>query len=54
MRFELHRIRSRELIREADEYRLARQSRKAGSVPRSVPAGTWRPAPRRLPARLRR
>ncbi|TQJ36857.1 hypothetical protein FBY34_8810 [Streptomyces sp. SLBN-115] len=33
MHFDLHQIRSRELIREADEYRLARQAREgqAGS-----------------------
>lgn len=54
MHFELHRIRSQELIREADAYRLAHQCRKAGSAPRSRPAGTWRTVPRLLPARLRR
>ncbi|MFF3955590.1 hypothetical protein ACFYY1_20490 [Streptomyces sp. NPDC001890] len=63
MHFELHRIRSRELIREADAYRLARQAGKTEPAPRSRPARTWptwrtwrtwRPVPRRLPARLRR
>ncbi|MFB7211258.1 hypothetical protein [Streptomyces sp. NPDC056255] len=54
MHFELYRIRSEELIREADAYRLAHQCGKAGSAPRSRPAGTWRPVPWRLPAWLRR
>lgn len=53
MHFELHQIRSHELIREADEYRLAQQVRKAKSAPRSMPADTWRPTPRRLLAWLR-
>lgn len=58
MRFEWHRIRSRELIREADEYRLAqqaRQARRAEPAPRTMTAGTSPPAPgRRLPAWIRR
>lgn len=33
MHFELHQIRSHELIREADEYRIALQVRKAESTP---------------------
>ncbi|MEU9472517.1 hypothetical protein AB0D78_39250 [Streptomyces avermitilis] len=46
-------LRSHELIREADAYRLAQQVRRARSAPRSMPASTWRPTPRRLLARLR-
>jgi len=56
MRFELYRFRSQELIREADEYRLAQQVRKAESAPRAVAATaspTSRPMPRRLLAWLR-
>jgi hypothetical protein len=53
MHFELHQIRFQELIREADEHRLAQQVRRAESTPRSLPASTWRPIPRRLLAWLR-
>lgn len=53
MHFELHQIRSHELIREADEHRLAQQVRRAESAPRSIRASTWRPTPRRLLAWLR-
>lgn len=53
MHAELHRVRSRELIREAEAYRLARQARKARSALRSLPASTRRPTPRRLLAWLR-
>ncbi|MFI8088273.1 hypothetical protein ACIF9R_08120 [Streptomyces sp. NPDC086080] len=53
MHFELHQVRSHELIREADEYRLAQQARNAGSAPRTMPSDTQRPTPRRLLARLR-
>lgn len=53
MHFELHQVRTRELIREADEYRLVQQVRKAKSSPRFMPAGTWRPTSRRLLAWLR-
>ncbi|GHH44348.1 hypothetical protein [Streptomyces umbrinus] len=57
MRFELHRLRSQELIREADEYRLARLAqlaRKAESAPRAMAAtpASW-PMPRRLLAWFR-
>ncbi|MGI3198560.1 hypothetical protein ACRJ4W_08015 [Streptomyces sp. GLT-R25] len=57
MRFELHRLRSQELIREADEYRLARLAqlaRKAESAPRARAAtpASW-PMPRRLLAWFR-
>lgn len=55
MHLELHRIRSRELIREADAYRLARQAARPGPDPgATAPTGPSRPAPRRPPARLRR
>lgn len=53
MHFELHQVRSHELIREADEYRLAQQVRKAKSASRSMSANTQRPTPRRLLAWLR-
>lgn len=53
MRFELYRFRSQQLIREADEYRLAQQVRKTRSAPRAVASPTSRPIPRRLPAWLR-
>lgn len=53
MHFELHQIRPHELIREADEYRIAQQVRKAKSAPRSMLASTWRPTSRRLSAWLR-
>jgi hypothetical protein len=53
MHFALHQIRSHELIREADEHRLAQQVRKARSAPRTMPASARRPTPRRLPAWLR-
>lgn len=53
MHFESHQIRSHELIREAFEYRIALQVRKATSAPRSMMASTWRPTPRRLLAWLR-
>ncbi len=53
MHFELHRIRSHELIREADEYRLFQQVRKAKPAPKATTADTSRPTQRRLPARLR-
>ncbi|MGI3226263.1 hypothetical protein ACRJ4B_22865 [Streptomyces sp. GTA36] len=54
MRFELHRLRSQEFIREADEYRLARLARKAESAPRAMAAtpASW-PMPRRLLAWFR-
>lgn len=39
MHFELHRIRSQELIREADEFRLAQRAGKSGPAPRRLP--TW-------------
>jgi hypothetical protein len=53
MRFELHQFRSQELIREADEYRLAQQVRRAKSAPRATAASTSRPTPHRLLVRLR-
>lgn len=53
MHFELHQVRSHELIREADEYRLAQQTRNARSASRTMPANTQHPTPRRLLARLR-
>lgn len=53
MHFELHQIRSQELIREADAYRLAQQVRKAKPAPRATTADTSRPTPRRLLAWLR-
>ncbi|MFE7121270.1 hypothetical protein ACFU99_38155 [Streptomyces sp. NPDC057654] len=53
MHFEWHQIRSHELIREADEYRLAQQARRAEPAPRHLPTGTLRPTPRRLLAWLR-
>jgi hypothetical protein len=53
MHFELHQIRSRGLIREADEYQLARQARRAGSAPRAMPVSSPRPTPRNLLAWLR-
>ncbi len=53
MHFELHQIRSQELIREADEYRLARQARRAKAAPRPMAASTSQPTPRRLLAWLR-
>ncbi|OBQ48854.1 hypothetical protein A4U61_27930 [Streptomyces sp. H-KF8] len=37
MHFELHRIRARELMREADAHRLARQARSAPPEPRAAP-----------------
>lgn len=55
MHLELHRIRSRELIREADAHRLARQAARPEPDPGApAPAGPSRPAPRRPSARLRR
>lgn len=53
MHFELHRIRSQELIREADEYRLSQHIRKAEPAPKATAADTSRPTQRRMPARLR-
>jgi hypothetical protein len=53
MRFELHQVRSQELIREADGYRLAQQVRRAKSAPRATAANTWRLTPPRLLAWLR-
>lgn len=53
MHFELHQIRSHELIREADEYRLAQQVTRTKSAPQSMPMSTWRPTPQRLLAWLR-
>lgn len=53
MYYELHQIRSQGLIREADEYRPARQAGKAKSAPRAMAASTSRPAPRRLLVWLR-
>lgn len=47
MHFQLHQIRSHELIRECDEYRLARQARG------TMAASTSQPTPRRLLAWLR-
>lgn len=47
MHFQLHQIRSHELIRESDGYRIARQARRATAV------STSQPTPRRLPAWLR-
>ncbi|QEV07077.1 hypothetical protein CP972_16775 [Streptomyces prasinus] len=37
MHFELHRIRARELMREADAHRLAGQARSAPPEPRAAP-----------------
>ena len=48
MYFELHQIRVQELIREADEYRLAQQVRRTKPAPRVTAANTSRPTPRRL------
>ena len=53
MHFELHQIRSQELIREADEYRLARRARRTKPAPRPMTASTSQPTPRRLLAWLR-
>jgi hypothetical protein len=53
MHFELHRIHSQELIREADEYRLSRQVRKAKPTSRATTSCTSQPTPRRLLAWLR-
>lgn len=53
MHFVLHRVRSHELIRAADEYRLAQRVMKAGSAPRTMPPPAQSPTPRHLPARLR-
>lgn len=53
MHFELHQIRSQELIREADAYRLAQQARTAKPASRTMAASTTKPTPRRLPAWLR-
>lgn len=53
MHFESHQIRSQELIREADEHRLARQARRAKPSPRTMAASASRPTPRRLLAWLR-
>ncbi|GHH55910.1 hypothetical protein [Streptomyces candidus] len=53
MHFELHQIRAQELIREADEYRLAQQARTVEPTPRSMAASTSQPTPRRLLAWLR-
>lgn len=52
MHFELHQIRSQELIREADEYRLTRQVMRATPAPRATATSTSRPTPRRLLAWL--
>lgn len=49
MHFDLHQIRSQELIREADEYRLARQARRVKLAPQSRATRTWRPPRRLLP-----
>lgn len=53
MHFELHQVRSQELIREADEYRLAQQARRVEPTPRPMAASTSQPTPRRLLAWLR-
>lgn len=53
MHFELHRIRSQELIREADEHRLSQQIRKATPTSRATTTRTSRPTPRRLLGWLR-
>ncbi len=53
MHFALHQVRFHGLIREADEYRLAQQARKARSAPRTMPSNAQRPTPRRLLAWLR-
>lgn len=44
MHFDLHQIRSRELICEADEYRLARQARRVKLAPHTRATRTLRPA----------
>lgn len=54
MHFELHQIRPQELIRDADEYRLAQRVRRAKSAPPATTASTSRPTTRRLLAWLRR
>jgi len=54
MHFDSHQIRAQELIREADEYRLARQARRTKPSPRTMTVSTSRPTPLRLLARLRR
>ncbi|SDC89942.1 hypothetical protein SAMN05216505_10466 [Streptomyces prasinopilosus] len=46
MHFELHRIRARDLVREADAHRLARQARSAPPEPGAAP-GTGARAMRR-------
>lgn len=53
MHFDLHQIRSQELIREADEYRLARQARRVKLAPPTRATRTLRPASRRLLSWLR-
>lgn len=53
MHFELHHFRSQELIRQADEYRLARQARRAKLAPQTRPTRTLRSTPRRLLSWLR-
>lgn len=49
MHLELHRIRSRELVREADAYRLARQAARPEPAPGATATGPSRPTPRRPP-----
>lgn len=49
----MHQIRSQELIREAEMYRLAQQVGRPEPAPRAMAASTLRQAPRRLSARLR-
>lgn len=53
MHFELPQIRSQELIREVDEYRLVQQAKGPEPAPRGRAASTSQPTPRRLLARLR-
>lgn len=53
MHFDLHQIRSQELIREADEYRLARRARRVKLAPPTRATRTLRPASRRLLSWLR-
>ncbi|MGW2088002.1 hypothetical protein [Streptomyces sp. NPDC001880] len=49
MHFMLHRIRSEELIREADQYRLAQLAKESEPAPRAMAAATPQPPPRRPP-----
>lgn len=53
MHFELHQIRSQELIHEADEHRLPLQARKAKPASRSGAASDQRQTPRHPRAWLR-